>query len=290
MIDSAEVVAAIERLPTFSQTVVRLAQLLRDEEAGPGEYEAVVQLDPALTANILRIANSAFFALSRRISSVHDAVTLLGTRRLFEVASMAAVQAVVPPKLPGYAIDSANYWSHSLAVAVLAERLAKERRLAVPALTFTSGLLHDIGKLVISAFLASRLDQLRALLDADQRPLDACEREILGADHAEIGAELAQHWHLPEQVVWAIAHHHQPSLLPDGSPNPTLDLVHAADCLAHTLGFGADVAGLQRTVDAQAMTRLGLRQVDLEHVASRALPEIEGLAQLGRGSGKAQRP
>jgi putative nucleotidyltransferase with HDIG domain len=289
MIDRAEIVATIRSLPAFSQTVVRLAELLSDKEAGPSEYEAVVQLDVALTASLLRMANSAYFGFSRRISHVREAITLLGPRRMFELAAMAAVEAVMPPTLPGYAIDSSQYWCHSVAVAVLAERLAKERKLAVPALTFTAGLLHDIGKLVISSFLASQMADLREKLLAGDLPLLACERALLGADHAEIGAELAHVWNLPDEVVLVIAHHHEPNRLAPGARDKgylVVDLVHSADCLAHSLGFGADVGQLQREVDEHAIARLGLRHADLERVASRALPEIEGLAQFGRPKGK----
>jgi putative nucleotidyltransferase with HDIG domain len=289
MIERAEILATIRSLPSFSQTVVQLGQLLRDDEAGPGEYEAVVQLDVALTANLLRMANSAYFGFSRKISSVREAITLLGARRLFELSAMAAVEAVVPPTLPGYGIDSGVYWCHSVAVAVLAERLAKERKLSVPALTFTSGLLHDIGKLVISSFLATRVDDLRGSLQKNNQSLLECEREILGADHAQIGAELAQTWNLPEDVVRVIAYHHEPGRVDKDKGDVVVDLVHSADCLSHSLGFGADVGQLQRQVDESSIARLGLRHVDLERVAGRALPEIEGLAQFGRPKAKGVR-
>jgi putative nucleotidyltransferase with HDIG domain len=284
MIERSEILASIRTLPTFSQTVVELAQLLRDEEAEPSQYEAVVQLDPALTANLLRMANSAYFGFSRKINSVREAITLVGRRRLFELAAMAAVEAVVPATLPGYGIDSSTYWCHSVAVAVLAERFAKERGLAVPTLTFTAGLLHDIGKLVISSFLAVQVDDLRARLAQARRSLQECERELLGADHAQIGAELARAWSLPEEVARVIARHHEPEQ--GSTPDVLVDLVHCADCLSHSLGFGADVGELRRHASPATVSRLGLRLVDLEHVASRALPEIEGLAQVGRFKGK----
>jgi putative nucleotidyltransferase with HDIG domain len=286
MSERKDILASIKKLPTFSPTVVRLAQLLGDEEAGPGEYEAVVQVDPALTANVLRMANSAHFGFSRKIGNVREAITLLGTRRLFELGALSAAQAVVPATLPGYGIDSHVYWCHSVAVAVLAERLAKERHLAVPTLTFTAGLLHDIGKLVISSFLADQIETLRQELAQRTTSLVECERRLLGGDHTQYGADLAAAWNLPEEVVVVIQRHHVPGQDADGAGNAMVDLVRAADCLSHTLGFGADVGEMHRRVDEQAMARLNLRPADLEHVASRALPEIEGLAQIGRAGEK----
>jgi putative nucleotidyltransferase with HDIG domain len=262
--------------------VVRLSALVNDPDADAGEFEAVVQPDMALTANLLRMANSAYFGLSRRIATAREAITLLGIRRVFELGAMAAVDAVVPETLPGYGIDAGVFWSHSVAVAVVAERLAKERKLAMPALTFTAGLLHDVGKLVISNFLADRLEALRSELQSGVSSLIECERNLLGADHAQIGAELATVWNLPEEVVRVVAFHHLPGIASGEHGDVLVDLVHAADCLAHSMGFGADVGEMHRNVDDVAIARLGLRHSDLDHVASRALPEIEGLAQFGR--------
>ena len=286
MIERIEILAGIKKLPAFSTTVVRLSSLVNDPDAGPGEFEAVVQPDMALTANLLRMANSAYFGLSRRIGSAREAITLLGVRRVFELGAMAAVDAVVPETLPGYGIDASVFWCHSVAVAVIAERLSKERRLATPALTFTAGLLHDIGKLVISSFLADSVEALRSELSSGGMSLTACEQKLLGADHAQIGADLGAVWNLPEEVVKVIASHHTPNVVNEGRGDILVDLVHAADCLSHSMGFGADVGGMNRQVDDAAIARLGLRHIDLEHVASRALPEIEGLSQFGRSQRK----
>jgi putative nucleotidyltransferase with HDIG domain len=286
VIERIEILAGIKKLPAFSTTVVRLSELVNDPETGASEFEAVAQPDMALTANLLRMANSAYFGLSRRIGSAREAITLLGVRRVFELGAMAAVDAVVPETLPGYGIDASVFWSHSVAVAVIAERLSKERKLATPALTFTAGLLHDVGKLVISSFLAERIEALRTELASGGLSLVACEQKLLGADHAQIGADLGVAWNLPEEVVKVIASHHAPDSVNEGRGDMLVDLVHAADCLSHSMGFGADVGGMHRQVDDAAIARLGLRYIDLEHVASRALPEIEGLSQFGRSQKK----
>jgi putative nucleotidyltransferase with HDIG domain len=290
MIERTKILAGIKKLPAFSSTVVRLSTLVNDPETEPGEFEAVVQPDMALTANLLRMANSAYFGLSRRISSTREAITLLGVRRVFELGAMAAVEAVVPETLPGYGIDASVFWNHSVAVAVIAERLAKERKLAAPALTFTAGLLHDIGKLVISSFLTDHIEGLRSELASGNTALVVCEQRLLGADHAQIGAELALVWNLPEEVMKAVALHHTPDTANEGRGDVMVDLVHAADCLSHAMGFGADVGEMHRQVEDAAIARLGLRHSDLEHVASRALPEIEGLSQFGRSQRRHTKP
>lgn len=282
MIAKSEVLASIKKLPTFSTTVIRLSSVLNDPDASVGEFEAIILPDVALTANLLRIANSAFFALPRRIGSVREAITLLGINRVYELGALAAIEGVVPTRLPGYGIDAAAYWCHSVAVAVLSERLSRDKKAASPALTFTAGLMHDIGKLVISQYLANLQAALQDEMIGKNKSLIESEREVLGVDHQEIGAAIARSWNLPEEVALVAAAHHDPDAVKDGKGDAMVDVVHIADCLAHSLGFGTDIGELHRTLRVAAMERLELKASDLERVASRCISEIEGLAQFNR--------
>jgi putative nucleotidyltransferase with HDIG domain len=282
VIAKSEWIGSIKKLPTFSTTVVRLSAILNDPEASVGEFEAIILPDVALTANLLRLANSAYFGLPRRIGSTREAVTLLGIKRVYELSAMAAIEAVVPARLPGYGIDAAAYWCHSVAVAVLAERLSKDKKLAAPALTFTAGLMHDIGKLVISQFLAKAQTELQQEMTDQGKSLVEGEREILGADHGEVGAAVARSWNLPKEVERVAGAHHDPDAVDGGHGDIMVDLVHIGDCLAHSLGFGADVGQLHRALRSACLERLGLKATDLERVASRCIGEIEGMAQFNR--------
>ena len=154
MISTAAILADVKRLPTLPASLARLSALQQDERSSAADYEKVIGIDPALTANVLRLANSGFFGSPRQIVSVRQAVTLLGTRRIVEAAMGAAFSAVLPNALPGYCIESVTFWRHCVAVGVLTERIGEDLRLERRADGFTCGLLHDIGKLVTSAYLA----------------------------------------------------------------------------------------------------------------------------------------
>jgi len=274
---ATEILAQVPRLPAFPASAARLAELLHDERAGAPEVEKVIRPDPALTASLLRIAASAYFSPRSRPETVRQAVTLLGVKRTFEVATGAALATMLPSRLPGYDMDARAFWLHCVAVAVFSERLAKEVKAKCPDLLFTAGLLHDVGKLVISSFVER---QAGSILLKSRHGMDfsAAEREVLGVDHAEIGAQVAVTWRLPEPVAWAARWHHRPGEAPANVDRSLVDLVHAADALAISLGLGCDTGELARSVDPQAWQRLGLHVRRMELVASEGLEAVKGLA------------
>lgn len=274
----SEILAQVDRLPAFPASAMQLSGLLRDERAGAPEVEKVVRPDPSLTANLLRMANSSYFSPRSRAETVRQAVTLLGVKRTFEIAVGAAMARMIPARLPGYDLDAKSFWLHCVAVAVLSERLAKETRAASPDLLFTAGLLHDVGKLAIATFVARSAP---AILVRARAGVDfvTAEREVLGVDHCEVGARVAEAWKLPAAVAWAARWHHHPTAAPESVDRTLVDLVHAADSLAISLGLGSDVGEMARTVDAGVWQRLGLQVRRMERVAGESLDAVNGLAQ-----------
>lgn len=279
MIDRERLLSEVKALPTLSSAVARLSGLVNDPRATGSDYEAAIKHDLAVTGNVLRIANSAFFRRGRGVESVRQAFLFLGAKRVFEIAVAASVSAVIPPRLPGYGVSARSFWLHSVSVAILAERLAAELTLRnLPELTFTAGLLHDAGKLVIGAFLEENEEE-RHTIDIESMPFIDIERRILGVDHAEIGAEIARRWSLPNAVIWAAEFHHRPDEAP-AEAALLVDLIHVADGMSYVLGFGSDVGELSRRIGEQAVDRLGLKLPNIEHAASQTLDEIRDLAAL----------
>lgn len=264
----------MEELPTLPSAVAELSALLASDRSTAADFEKIIMPDPALTANVLRLVNSAHVGLRREISSVRQAVTLLGMRKVFEMAASMAFAQVLPERIPGYDVDARTFWRHCIAVAVFSEQLARELDLEAPDLVFTAGLLHDLGKLAVGTLLLKEQEELRAQLAADDRPFVEIERRLVGGDHCEVGTALAERWRLPRAVVWAAAWHHRPGQAPDEVDQILVDLVHAADGLAHTMGFGADVGELSRTIDPEASDRLEITPAGLERVACDALEQV----------------
>ncbi|MHB8079295.1 MAG: HDOD domain-containing protein [Candidatus Krumholzibacteriia bacterium] len=280
MIGTDEIFAKVLTLPTLPVSVARLAALMDDPRAGALDFEAVIRPDPALTANLLRLANSAYFGLSREVDSVRQAVALMGLKRVFEMAASVSFARVIPPFLPGYGIAATGFWTHCIAVGTLSERLARELGRDIPGLLFTAGLLHDVGKLAIGSFLMEETLPMRARLAEARITFVAAERAVLGTDHAEVGQAAAQRWALPPAIGVAARWHHAPLDAPTPESRVVAGLVHAADGLAHLLGFGTDVGEMRREVDRRVVEMFDLRPARLEKVAGETFAEISEMARL----------
>lgn len=272
MITEAALLARVKSLPSFPTAVVRLREVLAQDRSTPADVERAVAVDAALTANLLRIANSARFGLRRQVASVGHAVTLLGRGRLQEIVLGEALRHVAKERIPGFEMTPAAFFSHCVATAVVAGRITAQRGAGRDA-GFLGGLLHDVGKLAIGAFLEAAGADLRCSLGREGMSLFDAERETLGTDHAQAGALLAEHWALPPVVVSVTRWHHEPDRAPSDAAQ-VVDAVHLANALAHAFGFGADVGELRRRPEPSAVRRLGFTLREVEVMASESLEEI----------------
>jgi putative nucleotidyltransferase with HDIG domain len=283
VISAQDIAQRIDSLPPLSTSVVQLRSLLAKQNQGSrlsvGELERVARCDPALTANLLRVANSAYYRGKYPVTSVRAAIVRLGTKGMFEVALGLSLRRVVPPMLPGYELSAPAFIRHAVAVGVLCERLAREACKVDRDTAFTFGLLHDIGKLVVSTYLS---EQSSAFLEMLQKPsfsLEEAERALLDIDHGEVGSETARKWQLPPAVEVATRWHHEPAGAPDGDLRQIAAMVHVADGLAHLMGYGPDVGGLHRRMEAGVPDQLGLRIATIDRVISETLEPIEELSE-----------
>jgi putative nucleotidyltransferase with HDIG domain len=220
--------------------------------------------DQALSARVLRLANSSYYGLSRQVSEVGEAVVILGTRTVRHLCLVAASYPWLTRDLKGYELGPAQLWRHSFATAVSAGVIANHSGMADRDVCFTAGLLHNIGKVALSVWLEGKTAMLQVLAERAGMSFDEVERKALGFDHAQIGEALAEQWNLPEALVQAIRYHHEPNACP--IPNTVVDVVHLGDYLATTMGYGLGADGLRYRVYDESFERLGIPPERLEHI------------------------
>ena len=253
-----EVIAKVKNLPAVSQAALKLVTLLDQPAVSNEDVVAVLKYDNVLTAKLLRACNSPYFGFEEEISSVEQAVLVLGHQQILHMVLNLAFGGAMSAAMPGYAIQARELWSHSLAAAAAAEQLAKSSTLveAEAPVAFTAGLLHDIGKLVLHQALDPG-SQAAVRERGVQNHFSRCmaEQAVLGTDHAEVGARLLQTWNLPGEIVEAVAHHHEPVT----APAPKLSaIIHVADCLAHSTDTAPGFESYSILAEADANQALGI--------------------------------
>ncbi len=250
-IDTESIHEKVKIVPALSPGASRLLALMGDDTQGAAEIGTAIASDSGLTVNILKVVNSASFGLSRQFETVSDAAAYLGASKIVGIALAGASSETFNAHLKGYEGTRGDLGRHCLFAAVAARELSKFSTVGVnDGLAFTAGLLHDIGKAVISDFLVGSAAEFLQQLDAENIPdYRTAEVKMLGTDHCQVGCALADHWNIPDKLKAAIAYHHNPGDAPYES-KPLAYVVHLADMLAMMQGFGTGADALQYSIDA----------------------------------------
>lgn len=259
-----DLVSVTGKLATLPETVIRLLSILSDPDAPASRVQEVLERDPAMTANVLKISNSAFYGARRRIASVRDALVMLGNRRTATLAFATGMAPVMRQDLVSYGIGREQFWHQALVSAAAAAQVAARTGHAdLQCEAFTAGLVHDVGMLILDpVFSAARitLEPGGPVYGSSRQ-----ERALLGYDHCQTGALLAGSWGFPEVLVRPIGCHHLADLA-DGVPGncPVVRAVAAGSLLAQALA--PDLHGECRGEIPQCLDDLGLPEDLLEQV------------------------
>ncbi len=271
------IISDVKSFPSMSGVAVKVLKLIDDPDATVSKIEELLRYDPGITANILKLTNSAYFGIPAKIGSVKQAIVLLGWERLGKLVMTSCVNALLDKPVPGYDLPPGELWRHSIAVSVAAELLSKKLGVAADDEIFTAALLHDLGKLVLGHYVKEDFQTIDAAA-GEGTPFQVAERQVLGTDHAEVGSRLLESWSFPESLVASVRYHHEPDAAP--KPSTMIDLVHVANVLCLMIGIGVGREGLRYEPSPAATKRLGLKTRELELVASQTLQWANELSDL----------
>lgn len=230
-----EVLRKIHALPSLQTVVMELLASIDQDDANIGALALKIEQDQALTAKTLRLANSSFYGMQRQITTIEEAIATLGFRTVRSVVTAAALTGFFSSSKPT-AFEVLPFWRHAIATAVCARELAPYLQIN-PEHAYTTGLLHDIGRLVLATQFPAHYDATMAYCAQHDCGLLIAERTVLGLDHAEVGHALTRHWKFPETIQQALAGHHAP--LAEGFI-PMQLVVIAADAIAHALDLSME--------------------------------------------------
>jgi len=258
MVEGAQALAEnAEKLASFPEVAFRVDEVLADDKSSASDIGALIEPDPALSAALLRIANSAAYGFYGPVDSVETAVRVVGSREVRDLTY--AISATETFKgVPNELVTVEDFWRHSLYCGVAAQYLAKSARVCHGTSLFTAGLLHDIGQLVMFNQCPdlSKEALLRSLDLEDGRATWLAEREVFGFDHMAVGAELANCWNFPDALCEAIAWHHTP--FQSNTPSDVATVVHVANSIAVLAELDSDNLDDAPAINERATEKLGV--------------------------------
>jgi HD-like signal output (HDOD) protein len=210
MLDLEALMTQAEGLPPLPSSAAKIASLVAGSEPDLLAVAAVAERDPALTAALLRKANSAAVAGPRSIAVVKDAVLRLGAASVLQTVTAATTRTLLDRALPEYGLRAGQLWEHCRVASLATDLIARSTTRRVPQEASSVALLHDIGKLVLARFLSPPLRELLDRAYEDLRSYRLAEREVLGVCQSELGGLLAERWRLPSSIVLGITYYHAP--------------------------------------------------------------------------------
>jgi putative nucleotidyltransferase with HDIG domain len=201
---------SIISLPTLPAVVSKMIELVDNPKTSAASLARLISTDQALTAKILKLANSAYYGFPREISTVNMAIVVLGFNTVKDMGLSLSVFEVFKDIEGSKVFEVSKFWEHSIACGAAARLLARRIRYKFVGEAFVAGLLHDIGKVILNQYVHKEFIEIINLASSQEKTLDEAEEEIIGTNHAEVGSWLAEKWNLPKIIVDSIAYHHKP--------------------------------------------------------------------------------
>lgn len=280
MEEKQKILSKVSELNSVPASALQAMRKLQDPNSNIGEIVQLINYDPGMTSNILRLANSSYYGCTKAISSLRDAIVRLGAKNIFPLITAAIASAAIKTKIRGYDMTSDQLWDHSVAVAVASENLAEILRVPGDKIAFTAGLLHDIGKVLMGKHMIDK--KIRKVFQAALDKSDSLiktEYELYGIDHAEAGGFLLGKWNIPDALVQAVRYHH----IPTEAENPNAAVVHIADviCVQNNIGF--EYLNPKVTFIPGALERMNVNQQMIEEVIARTKDSFENIKDVFSG-------
>jgi putative nucleotidyltransferase with HDIG domain len=277
MVDKAglrKLIDKVVNLPTLPTVMTRIIQKVEDPKTSSKEIIDIISVDPALTTKVLKIVNSAYYGFRQRISTLERSVVILGFNNVKNLALSASIFDTLGGEGAGE-FNRAKFWEHSIGCGITTKALARKLRHDPKSLeeAFTAGLLHDIGKVVLDKYVNEEFNEVvRTAAEKDILIIEA-EREVLGADHTDMGHWLAVKWGLPNSLKEVISFHHSPE---DAKEAKELTgLVHFADILTRRKKIGSGGDNKVPPLNPNVFNMLKLTQNDVVEIMNLINREME---------------
>nr|MBF0222151.1 HDOD domain-containing protein [Desulfobulbaceae bacterium] len=268
-----EILNIANHIPPFPKVALQVMKMLENKEVKAKDLAEVIQYDSAITANLLKTCNAAYFGLTRKVSSLDDALVVVGHDILKDIIiASSSARFYKGGAGEGYKLEQGDLWKHSVATAIMAKQLSAHFAEVDAGLAFTAGLLHDIGKRFLSSFVADDFEKIMKRGHSPGFSFIEAEKEALGMNHAELGAKIMEKWEFSEDLIVAVREHHDPTAL---DKSQLTALIALSNTLVISLGVGVGADGLSGAMQGQGLKRFGISSIDIDRYLSDLVLEME---------------
>jgi putative nucleotidyltransferase with HDIG domain len=268
-----QVINNLGQLPSIPDVAGKVIALVNNPDASFTRIAEEISKDQAITTNVLKLCNSAYFSRGKEILSLERAAVTLGTKEVKDIVFVAATKSILDKEIIGYDLAKGDLWKHGLAVAVLSKHIAiSKKKIDIADVVFTGSIIHDVGKTVLALYVQSAFKEIISLVESKHITFQSAEREVMGFDHQEIGEKILTKWSFPQILRDIVRYHHEPENAPNES-KLLVSIVHIANtiCLMGGVGVGSD--GLYHQISDEAIKTVGMNDHELEKLYS-SLPDM----------------
>lgn len=230
------VIDKLKDLPSLPQIITKIIEMTDDPNVTATELNKVISMDQALSSKILKLVNSAFYGFPKKIENLNQAVVILGFKTIRSLALGISIIDMFSSKKAKEELDYPALWKHSIAVATLSKFFAQKYFPQIAEESFTAGLLHDIGILILDQYFKDNFSKVYSSMLENKIPLYEAEKNLLGYSHADVGKLVAEKWNFPNTLIKAIAFHHGP--IKEDEHFNIIATVHASDIGTKLLRYG----------------------------------------------------
>jgi putative nucleotidyltransferase with HDIG domain len=272
------VIERIEQLTPFPQTGSKIIEISNNPNCSSADIVEVIKYDLGITANLLRKCNSAYFGHKKKVTSIKQAVSYLGIDQVVSLVVMGNSANNFNRGQKGYDLKEGELWRYSVSSAIIAQELAEKRNIGNLSLVFTSALLKDIGKLILHTYVNESFEDIMGLVQDQGLTFREAEEKVLGIDHAEIGARVAERWNFNPATINIIRYHHDPDKAPP--MDPFIPIIYLADSICMMIGIGVGSDGLAYRHYQDVVDRLGISDTDFQETIAAFLDKLSGVEEL----------
>jgi putative nucleotidyltransferase with HDIG domain len=273
-----ELLKEIDNLQPIPAVMNQIMAVAEDPGSSMADVAEIIMYDPVTTANILRMCNSAYYSLPRRVESVQDAITMMGLDQVIDMVLLKSGAANLVKGQAGYGLHEGDLWKHAVSSALISRDLAEKKGSKNKQMVFTAALLKDIGKVILDRFVGDSISKIDNLVRNKGFSFKEAEKKVIGIDHAELGGRVAEMWDFSEKMVNMIRNHH----LNDPSARDDLDtqILYVADNVCMMMGIGGGVDGLAYRFHKDVLAQLGITPIDLQGIIASFGSEMKKVEDL----------